>query len=94
MFRRILPPIEDVRAAGVGVIWRRPSFNDTKTKFVKYVILMDQVCSNVLVVIVPITALENVKKEPGNITNPHVKIWQIAAGSIVIFITISNVVLI
>ena len=35
MFRRILPPIEDVRAAGVGVIWRRPSFNDTKTTLKK-----------------------------------------------------------
>jgi len=35
---------------------------------------MDQVCQNVLVVIVPITVLENVKKEPGNITNLCVKI--------------------
>ncbi len=54
--------------------WRRPSFNDTKTKFVKYVILMDQVCSNVLVVIVPITAPLNAKKKLGiDITSTRVK---------------------
>ena len=37
MFRRILPPIEGASATGVsvGVIWRRPSFNDTKTTLKK-----------------------------------------------------------
>ena len=37
MFRRILPPIEGTSATGVsvGVMWRRPSFNDTKTTLEK-----------------------------------------------------------
>ena len=97
MFRRILPPIEDVSAAGVGVICRRPSFNDTKTTLKKVCEMCHTNGSSMLKCSAcncTYYCTRECQKRAWKYHKSACKNLKIAAGSIVILITISNVVLI